>query len=293
MLSSQLQDVASWAGKGNVDALQRQFPQAAEPGVPRAANPEVDKARELTRMRIEALRAQLRREDSGSPTYEAELEVCRAFISLGQLERSEGRDQVAKEAMLQGLEHLASAREQATASHDESALWRCQTVLAQALAEIGLSRFSEAKATLHEALGAAAEALGGGDFVAAEQLAQEIVDAVHNAHEQTDDRKGLEVFTGELQALLRALRLHAAVTPDPIERVPVITAADRPPVSDGRPSVTARLLERVVLICIATGRDKDMEIVRKVFQEFRIARESPSLLRLLAMLQSSGHLLES
>ena len=31
---------------------------------------------------------------------------------------------------------------------------------------------------------------------------------------------------------------------------------------------------------------------RTVFQAFRVARESPPLLRLLAMLQSSGHLLQ-
>ena len=32
--------------------------------------------------------------------------------------------------------------------------------------------------------------------------------------------------------------------------------------------------------------------LRTVFQAFRVARESPPLLRLLAMLQSSGHLLK-
>jgi len=115
------------------------------------------------------------------------------------------------------------------------------------------------------------------------------VEAIHKAHEQTDDRTGLGKFVHGLRELLAQLR--ALAKEQALVALPVIAAAERPPDIRDVP-LRARLLERIVLICIATGREKDAEVAKSVFREFRLARESSNLRRLLGMLQSSGNFLD-
>eukprot|EP00933_Yihiella_yeosuensis_P047223 TRINITY_DN4295_c0_g1_i1.p1 TRINITY_DN4295_c0_g1~~TRINITY_DN4295_c0_g1_i1.p1 ORF type:complete len:683 (-),score=123.04 TRINITY_DN4295_c0_g1_i1:12-1976(-) len=295
MMESQLKDVTSWAGKGGKqDVLQHQFsrPSPSTSDSRKIPNPETERARDLTRMRIHALRSQLQStsDDYNSPLHGIELQLCRAFISLGQVERSEGRDQLAEEALHQGLEHLNAAVERAHQGSHEDAFWRGSVKLAEALAQNSLHRFQSAKVILQEALPLVIDSLTQHrDDEESQQLAHDVVDAIHSAHEQGDDRKGLEDFTKGLDCLLEAL---AAREPALEAVVPVISSTEKPPdISSSSRSLKDRLLEKVMLICIATGRDQDMLVVRKVFEKFRVARESPHLRRLLAMLQSAGHLL--
>ncbi|CAL1157415.1 unnamed protein product, partial [Cladocopium goreaui] len=105
---------------------------------------------------------------------------------------------------------------------------------------------------------------------------------------RTDDRQGLQKYHGAFKAMLEALR---RLSPEKCSDVPSLTAACPPPEGEA-PNVLAMVLERVVLVLVATGQEKDLELVKRIYQCFRVARESPPLLQMLAMLQSSGHLLK-
>mmetsp|Transcript_9047 Transcript_9047/g.28232 ORF Transcript_9047/g.28232 Transcript_9047/m.28232 type:complete len:649 (+) Transcript_9047:1-1947(+) len=294
MQAAQLSDVASWAGKGNAGALERQFPEAAAAATtakaPRQAspNPEAERARELTRMRIQAFQARLHggQEDQA---HEAELELSRAFAGLGRLEAAEGDEQRAGDAFGRALEHAEAARERAPSSLCSDPSWTGPVAQARAAAQMGLRRHADAKATLREALALTAELLAERPDEEAEQLVLDVVEGIHSAHEQTDDRKGLEAFVRPLQGLLGTLQRMTAEGPE--AAASLASAPERPP-EGGALSLRARLLERVVLVCIATGRDRDMEVAKRVFTGFRVARESPNLVRLLGMLQSSGTFLD-
>jgi len=163
------------------------------------------------------------------------------------------------------------------------------------VARLGLKEHDEAKRALSEALaliGRAVKAIQG-DSVALErieQLALDILDAVHAVHEQTDDRRGLEGYVLGLQTFLSNLR-RASCEEDPPGSVPLLMDVQPPPQEGNVTDVRARLLERAVLVCIATGQERHFAVARKIFTEFRAARESPNMLRLLGILQSSGHLL--
>merc|ERR1712032_13329 len=100
---------------------------------------------------------------------------------------------------------------------------------------------------------------------------------------------GLCGYMRGLDALLKHVQRRGGQ--EAAVHLPVISHLEKPP--DGGPTtLRAQLLERVVLICIATGRDKDMELAKKVFTNFVEARQSASLIRLLGMLQSSGSMLD-
>mmetsp|Transcript_98434 Transcript_98434/g.317540 ORF Transcript_98434/g.317540 Transcript_98434/m.317540 type:complete len:418 (+) Transcript_98434:684-1937(+) len=307
MKEQQLQDVASWAGKGNTEALRRQFPAAssgmaggavaAPPAPQRAsprASPETARARELTLVRIQALQARLHGataadEAAGAAPEEAHLELCRAFCALGQVEAAAGDEKRAAEAFARALEHAKSAQEAAPTGREGDPSWHGAVAQAIAAVHMGARRYVEAKAALKEALPLAAKALAARCDEASEQLAHDVVECVHAAHEQTDDRKGLEVFVRGLQNVLNGLKRDAGdLAP---AAVPLLTGADAAPLGTAG-GVRAKLLERIALICVATGREKDHELVKKVFTDFRVARESPGLRRLLGMLQSSGTFLD-
>ncbi|CAJ1457110.1 unnamed protein product [Effrenium voratum] len=258
--SAQLKDVQSWAGKG-ADAQKAQVPQQAKG--------EDERPRALARLRIHSLRSQ---PDSGL----VQLELCKALAALAELEASSGQTHAADAACKQAELHLRNAK----ADGDDL---RASCCLAEAMVRMSQGSFDVAKRLLHQSLQYVAQAFS----QEALQLACEIVEAIHTVHERTDDRKGLRVFHEGLKCLLGAIR---ALDPEPCQEVPQLTANHSPP--DGQQlDPVAQLLERMVLVLVATGCDQDMDVVKSVFQQFRVARESPGLLRLLAMLQSSGHLL--
>lgn len=287
MQASQMKDVESWAGKGNVGALQRQFPDAV---VQQQSKPETEKARELTCMRIGSLQAQLQqqlRESDDDAAAETECELSRAFASVGRLELLEGRERQSQDAYGLSLRHAQEAESRAGSVREADAGWQASLGHAMGATLLGLRRHADAKLELKRALEHASEAmLQGGE--AQEQVAHDIMEAVHNVHEQTDDRSGLIDFIRGVQAVLKAIR---RLTGEEL-RVPVpIMSSAEPPSSVAAP-LRAQVFERAVLICIATGRDRDMALAKSIFTDFRIARESPNLQRLLGMLQSSGSFLD-
>merc|ERR1712203_696989 len=126
-------------------------------------------------------------------------------------------------------------------------------------------RFPESKSLLREALPSAALALQQRTDDSAEELVHGIVDEIHRAHELTDDRTGLQDFIPGLEELLQSLR--AASGPEVSAPVPLIRASEKAPVDENL-SLRARLLERIVLICIATGQTRATELVKKVYMDF-------------------------
>merc|ERR1719329_751871 len=288
MQASQMKDVESWAGKGNVDALQRQFPDAV--AQQQQSNAETEKARELACMRIGSLQAQLQqqlRESDDNAAAGTECELSRAFASVGRLELSQGRDRQSQDAYGLSLRHAEEAESRAGSVREADAGWRASLGHARAAALLGLRRHADAKRELKRALEHSSEAMLQGDE-AQEQVAHDILEAVHNAHEQTDDRSGLIDFIRGVQGVLKAIRRLTGE--EPRAPVPIMSSAE-PPSSVAVP-LRAQVFERAVLICIATGRDKDMALGKSIFTDFRVARESANLQRLLGMLQSSGSFLD-
>lgn len=290
MHAAQMKDIASWAGKDHAGGLQQKFLDATLAPLHNAidrrsgVHPEVEKARKVTGMRIQALQAQL--QNTPEDAQELELELSRAFSAIGQLEFAAHDDKRATEAYIRAMEHAQAARERAPAGRDSDASWHGAVAQAASAAFLGLCRYGEAKAILKEALLHATEAVALFRDNASEQLACDVVEGIHVAHERTDDRKGLESFVHGLQHLLDTLRLVSG--DEPLTEVPIIMATESMPDFDDV-VLRARLLERIVLICIATGRDRDSQVAKRVFMEFRVARESSNLRRLLGMLQSSGN----
>eukprot|EP00434_Breviolum_minutum_P030572 symbB.v1.2.027034.t1/scaffold2746.1/size71737/3 len=230
--------------------------------------------RDVARMRIDALLSKL-------PGAEVELELCKAFANLAQLEHSNGEP---AGAVAQAAHYLSLAK-----GAKSTALWEASTAVAEASVRMAQHDFAAAKVVLLSAADALGEALETGHE--ALQVTQDIMEAIHRCYERTDDRKGLEKYHASLKATLEALRRLQPETP---QEVPSLTAACPPPQDAGDvPSVLAVLLERMVLLLVATGRERDMELVKTIYESFQVARESPSLLRLLAMLQSSGNLLKT
>lgn len=284
MQETQLRDTASWAGKGAADEVRRQL--SGRPGEPApTSRPELAQARHVALLQVEALRAEL--SQAGGP--EVHLELSRAFCALGRVEAVGGGEAQAAQAYAQALEHARAAGARQT----DQALWRAGVLHAEAAALVGMRRHEEAKGPLLDSLRLASSALAEARDEASERLAGDVLEAVHLAHERSDDRRGLERFARELPGLLRGLR--RVVGEEPLEAVPALTSVDARPSLDAPGGVgpCARLLERAVLICIATGRPEEIEVVREIFMSFSIARESPPLLRLLGLLQSSGHLLDA
>eukprot|EP00930_Biecheleria_cincta_P005316 TRINITY_DN106237_c0_g1_i1.p1 TRINITY_DN106237_c0_g1~~TRINITY_DN106237_c0_g1_i1.p1 ORF type:complete len:642 (-),score=114.99 TRINITY_DN106237_c0_g1_i1:22-1716(-) len=287
MLSSQLKDVESWAGKGGNLAAQQQILKTqigstVAQSAAQQTEAEKSKAVDLARLRLQALRAQL--PEGGAKVH---LELSRAFVQLAQLEGSSGGS---AEALRQSLVHVTAAREWEPPDDETAASWEAATLLAEASAKIAQTQFAEAKAILHKALRSVVEALAE-SASSAQRLAHDILEAIHIAHEKTDDRKGLETFSRSLQDLLAALPEALGAGREVPQQVPILSAADKPPDDGFAPDLKCRLLERLILIFIATGHEKDLKSVRQIYQQFRLARESPNLQKLLAMLQSSGHLL--
>lgn len=283
MLHAQvMKDPEAWAGKNNAAAKERLFQEA--PAV-QEHRPEVDRARDLTGARIGSLQAQLQALDGGAAA-QTECELGRAFIALARLEAGEGNERQASEAHKRALLHAEFARSRA----DEAGVeLRGTAEYVAAVALIGLRRFGEAKVVLREAIACAIEALSiaGGDT--AEQLAHDILSAVHMAHEQTDDRAGLVDYVPSVRGLLVNLRRSAGE--EPPAAIPILAHSEAPPPEGSASSVRARLLELAVLICIATGRQEDQAVAQHVFTHFSEGRESPNMRRLLGMLQSSGSFL--
>ncbi|CAE7230620.1 gnt1 [Symbiodinium pilosum] len=268
MLTNQMKDVQSWAGKGSKEVSK------AEVVVPQVSTQASEQAKDIARLRIHSLRAQ----GEGGVV---DVELAKAFAELGQLEEGSGNSGAAAAALEQGLRHLARAREEPPDEKQE--IFEASLASAEASLRISLREFATAKALLKGALKSSVAALDNHGLEAL-HVAHSIVDAIHTSHERTDDRKGLQSYHHNFEALLQVL--WKLVGSEPAE-VPKLTAASPPP-EDGSESDVARLLHRLVLVCVATGREKDMALVKTVFQRFRVARESPALLRLLAMLQSAG-----
>eukprot|EP00928_Gymnodinium_smaydae_P055541 TRINITY_DN39057_c0_g1_i1.p1 TRINITY_DN39057_c0_g1~~TRINITY_DN39057_c0_g1_i1.p1 ORF type:complete len:666 (-),score=97.61 TRINITY_DN39057_c0_g1_i1:9-2006(-) len=300
--TSQLRDVASWAGKGNDDALERQFPDVASTPINRPPmDPESERARELTRMRIQALQFQLQRATTSEARSELNVQLSRAFASFGQLEANMNDERGSASAYERALEHAEASRaENRAGANGGSALMRGLGSAAVAVARLGLRQYVEAKESLHEALAHLLEAAAEADMSSGvenppdpqtvEQLAYDVADCIHAAHERTDDRQGLEGYVAGLRALLTRVRRLAGDSEVPL--IATSRAGNSEPPMDGEVSVRARFLERVTLIAIATGRERDQQLARSVFEEFRTARESPNLRKLLGMLQSSGMFLD-
>ncbi|CAE7861434.1 gnt1 [Symbiodinium microadriaticum] len=274
MLSNQLKDVESWAGKGSKGASTAEAAAAMTAKAPQASSQAVEQAKDLARLRIHSLRAQ-----GEGPT--TNLELARAFAELGQLEESSGNGRAAAAALEQGLGHLSTAKEELPLEKPE--IFEASVASTEASLRISLQEFPAAKALLKGAVKSSVAALEKHGLEAL-HVAHATIDAIHTSHERTDDRKGLQSYHHSFEALLQAL--WKLVGDEPSE-VPRLTAAQPPP-EDGSEPELARLLHRLVLVCVATGREKDMALVKTVFQRFRMARESPALLRLLAMLQSAG-----
>lgn len=288
MIASQMRDPESWAGKDNAAALARQFPAAAAVTGAAPAKPELGKTRDLLRMQIHALQAQL---DAcvGDAAADLELELSKAFASLAQVEAADANGRQAAETRSRALRHAEAALE-LSAGEDgcEAGLRHASALQATGAAQLGLQLFGQAKKSFADALlqlnrNLAAEV--------PEQLAHDILEGIHSSHEQTDDRAGLCSYMRGIRTLLAHLRKCAGVSAaalPPLELVKV----PAPTADEGPPSLRAQLLQRVVLVSIATGRDEDMELARVVFTSFAEARQSATLVRLLGMLQSSGHLLD-
>jgi len=218
-------------------------------------------------------------------------ELSHAFAAVGRTEAADGGGTYVVDAYRHALEHAEAARDCATAESEADASWRGAIAQATAAALCGLRRFGEAKSVLEEALSFATTAMISKCDGATEQLLCDIVESIHTSHEQTDDRRGLEGFVRGLQALLHALRQPAGE--EPASAIPIIPATEKVPDNHGvNLEPRARLLERIVLICIATGRERDAAVAKRVFMEFRLARESPNTRRLLGMLQSAGNFLD-
>lgn len=267
LLSNQLKDVESWAGKGNVSEANLDFVQKVQ-GYNASDSHREAQMRDVARMRVELLLAKL-------PGAQVELELCKAFSNLAQLDPSS-----AAGALAQSAHYLSLAK-----AADSTALWEASTKAAEASLRMAQQDFEASKAILLKALEDVTDAL---ETQEALQVTYDIVEAIHRTHERTDDRQGLQKYHGALKAMLEALR---RLSPEKCSDVPSLTAACPPPEGEA-PNVLAMVLERVVLVLVATGQEKDLELVKSIYQCFRVARESPPLLRLLAMLQSSGHLLK-
>lgn len=288
-MASQMKDPASWAGKDNADALGRQFPEAKAPSQVSAA--ELETAREVTRVQVYSLQAQLGASSSDSDVARIHLELSKAFASLGRAESSADKAgcQRATDAYGRALQSATEALERCTPQQRNDPFWRASVSKSLAASEAGVSRVSDAKASLLDALSFAVKVMSSGSQGDDEErLASEILELVHAVHEQLDDREGLCQYMRGIQAMLSLLQRSAGAGPPRPFHTPVRELPESATVS-----VRAQLLERMVLVSIATGREKDLDVAKTIFSSFDEARESAGLLRLLGLLQSTGRFLDA
>jgi len=154
-------DPEVWAGKGNVDALARQFPETL---VKRGPDPQLLQIRDIAKLHV-------RDAIEGSSCAEGSLNVSSSCAHLGQLEVRLENYGGASEAYEAALQHALAAQHDAPADWARSAFWRASVAHSQAAAYFGLRRFKEGKSSASEALAAATEALLTEEGDASESLA--------------------------------------------------------------------------------------------------------------------------
>eukprot|EP00929_Paragymnodinium_shiwhaense_P075289 TRINITY_DN38482_c0_g1_i2.p1 TRINITY_DN38482_c0_g1~~TRINITY_DN38482_c0_g1_i2.p1 ORF type:complete len:685 (+),score=81.31 TRINITY_DN38482_c0_g1_i2:83-2056(+) len=290
--AAQLADPASWAGSGTRTPQHMQpQKQAVRESIPRP----------LALMRVQALQTQ-RARATEEEVAEIELQLCKAFLELGHAEQAAGEPSKAVAAYERAAEHATDLRlnrhdlpswaEEDDGEVGGNDLWLGSIASAEAQTQLAMKGHSKAKKLLQSALdflGKAFKAGGKGWSLlsSGEQLAADVLHHIHAVHEQTDDRAGIGKCSGQLELLVRAIHT-ASGEAEPLP-LPVLQPSSPPPEGVAS-SLRARLLESAVLLSIATGEAKDIKIARLVFTHFKTARESPNLVRLLGMLQSSGHL---
>jgi len=289
MLEAQMKDPQSWGGKDNKQAIDGQLSRTANAAGTQMDIQGLDKAREAVTVQIRAMQAQLHAA-SDEDVPDAELGLSRAFASLGRVETATGCTRQASDAYERALQLSQSAQSRANIELSESPLWRGRVTQAIGTALLGLGRHGEAKLAFQESLTLAADSLVAtpqDEDSSAEQLLNDVLEGVHGAHEQTDDRQGLCHYVKGVSRVIQELRRKRTRLPSSTQ-----TAPCRKPPTGGPTTLRAQVLERAVLCVIATGREDDMRIAEDIFTDFVEARESPGLLRLLGMLQSSGLFLE-
>jgi len=289
MLEAQMKDPQSWAGKDNKQAMDSQFSRTSKAPGMQAQTQELHNARDAVAVQIRAMQAQLHAASNGD-IPDAELGLSRAFVSLGRVETAGSCTRQASDAYKRALQLAQSAQSRADVELCESPLWRGRVTQAIGTALLGLGRHGEAKEAFRESLTLAAESLAGtpqGEGSSAEQLLNDVLEGVHGAHEQTDDRQGLRHYIKGISKAVQELRRKRTRMPSSLQ-----TVSHSVPPTGGPTTLRAQVLERAVLCTIATGREDDMRIAQAIFTDFVEARESPGLLRLLGMLQSSGSFLD-
>lgn len=282
-------DPEVWAGKGNAEALSRQFPDAL---VKKGPPVELLCAHSAAKSKVEDLAA-ARGAQGVDVSPEMSLECGRACAHLGQLSQQLERSQEAQQACLAALRHVEAAAAAAPAAWAASASWRCSLDQVGACALGGLRRFAEGKVAITKALGAAVEALQTEGGEAAEALALDVVSLLHQLYEQTDDKAGLAEQVGGLDALLGSLRptCPGAAETTPGRSQPLLRS-DRPP-EEQQETVRARLLEAVLLLLMVPGTEHGDSAARRVFVDFKEeVRGSARLQRQLGMLQAGGMFLD-
>jgi len=270
-------DPEVWAGKGNAEALARQFPETL---VVRGPDPALVYARDHARLRVADLRAQ-----AGDP--EGALDLSRACAHLGQLEERL-QDPQATIIYEESLAHAEAAAGLAPEDWAQSSLWRGSLALARAAACFGCVGSScEVKAVVAEALAAATEAVLAEDGDAPEALALDVVTLLHRLHERTDDRIGLRDFVRPLRALLRGM---LARRQNGLASKSALVASGE---AGSEETLRARLLEAVLLVLTVPGTDDGDQAARMVFADFpEEFSKSARLQRQLGLIQAGGMFLD-
>ncbi|CAE8680220.1 unnamed protein product [Polarella glacialis] len=279
-------DPEVWAGKGNADALARQFPDVL---VKRGPPVELLRARELAKARVQELVLQGSQMPSSSP--EVLLSLSRAWTHLGQVCHQVEDRQEAERSYQQALQLVAEAECSWLTDDDLNAgIFNGFLSLARAAALGGLGRFDEAKAAAAVSLAAVSHALGCAEDPpeAVEHLALDAVCLSHRFHEQTEDRAGLGRQCGHFRSLLHRL---PRCTPASTARIAVLS--DDAPPDDHEETIRARLLEALLLSMMASGTDEGELAAREVFTGFPEALcSSACLQRQLGLMQAGGLFLD-